>query len=74
MKIARNLVLAGAVLTLGACACPTTSDYYNTPYGYERTAGSGNAVYDGNCRVVRKTTTTEQVRTAEPVFEQRARK
>lgn len=71
MKIARNLILAGAVLTLGACACPTTSDYYDTPYGYERTAGSGDAVYDGNCRVVRQ---AEPVRSAQPVLEQRSRK
>ncbi|MBU0859792.1 MAG: hypothetical protein KJ667_07625 [Alphaproteobacteria bacterium] len=70
MKIARNLILAGAVLTLGACACPTTNDYYDTPYGYERTAGMGTATYDGKCRVKK----AERMESAAPVMEQQMRK
>lgn len=70
MKKIGLIALCGAVLALGACAsCPTSDDYYNTPYGYERTAGSGTAVYDGKCRVK-----PAPVQSAAPVLEQRARK
>ena len=70
MKIVNTIVLAGAVLSLAACACPRENSYYDTPYGYERTAGEGTAVYDGKCRVER----AAPVRSAEPVIEQKARK
>lgn len=76
MKKLNLIVLTGAVLALGACAsCPTTGDYYQTPYGHERTAGHGTAVYDGKCRTVApRKEPAPVVKSAEPVFEQRARK
>ena len=70
MKIVQTLVLGGAVLSLAACACPRENSYYDTPYGYERTAGEGTAVYDGNCHVKKE----EPVRNAEPVFDPVMRK
>jgi hypothetical protein len=69
MKIVNSLILAGAVLSLAACACPRQSDYYDTPYGMERTAGEGTAVYDGKCQKE-----AAPMKSAEPVFETKMHK
>lgn len=63
MKLLNTLILAGATLSLAACACPQKNSYYDTPYGYERTAGEGTAVYDGKCKQA------APVKSAEPVFQ-----
>ena len=67
MKIVKLAVLSGAVLSLAACACPRENSYYDTPYGYERTAGEGTAVYDGKCH-------KEPMRRAEEVADPMMRK
>ena len=70
MKFVKIAVLSAAVLSLGACACQPRHDaYYKTPYGYERTAGEGSAVYDGKCRQP-----AEPARKAEEVFDPVMRK
>lgn len=78
----KTMILVGGVVSLSACAaCPKQADYNRTPYG-NRTEGSGVAVYGGHCarqqeEVVYRTEqveTREQVRPAEPVFNDRVRK
>lgn len=45
----RTMLLAGAAVSLAACACPKKDDYRAIPYEAERTAGNGTVVYEGDC-------------------------
>ncbi len=72
------LSVAAATLALGACSqCPSVDSHYGQfPYNNERTAGTGTAVYGGNCKVQPKVVAAPVVveKKAEAVFTKTQRK
>lgn len=73
-NLPKLLSVAALAVALTACACPRVSDYGDTPYD-ARTAGTGVSVY-GQCDVkqAQQQRRVTEVRQAEPVLQQKARK
>jgi len=79
MKRSKVFALSTVLVTglaLTACSkCPQVrGDYDKVPYGQTRTAGSGTAVYGGNCPVEAAPKRAPVVKKAEKVFTKQQRK